>query len=221
MGSRGSGRDRRKRENDPLLKKPITSEFGNVTPWIIVPGDYSPAQLQFQAENVAASIANNASFNCIATKMLITWANWPQRQAFLDLVDEVLAKVPRRCAYYPGAAERFERFTGHCPPPCSDCTLPWTLIRDAKPETSPHLFCEESFVCVCAETSLGGSDPQDFLRVPSISPTTACGARWPRPSPCRRTFVAIRPAKPAFSRHWPSCVTERSASTTGRRWSMP
>ena len=80
-GPAGPERERRKRDNDPVLNKPITSELGNVSPWIIVPGPYTEAQLKFQAENVAASIVNNASFNCVATKMIVTWKNWPQRQA--------------------------------------------------------------------------------------------------------------------------------------------
>ncbi len=111
-GPPGEERERRKRENDPLLHKRITSELGNVSPWIIVPGPYSESQLRFQAESVAASIVNNASFNCVATKMIITWKDWPQRGQFLDLVADVLAQVPQRVAYYPGARERFARFTG-------------------------------------------------------------------------------------------------------------
>ena len=99
-------------QNDPILKKPITSELGNVTPWVIVPGRYTEAQLRSQAENVIASITNNASFNCIATRMLITCRSWPQRDHFLDLVERILATVPSRYAYYPGAIERYERFSG-------------------------------------------------------------------------------------------------------------
>ena len=161
-GPAGPERERRKRENDPVLKKPISSELGNVSPWIIVPGPYSEAQLKFQAENVAASIANNASFNCVATKMIVTWKNWPQREHFLDLIAETLRNVPPRQAYYPGARERFEKFSGQ-PAPGGSEELPWTLVRNADPEQQPHLFCEESFVCVCAETALEGKDPQDFL----------------------------------------------------------
>ncbi len=58
-GAPGPERDRRKRENDPVLKKPISSELGNVTPWIVVPGKYTERQLDFQAENIATSITNN------------------------------------------------------------------------------------------------------------------------------------------------------------------
>ncbi len=162
-GPAGAERERRKRDNDPLLRKPITSELGNVSPWIIVPGPYSLKQLRFQAENVAGSITNNASFNCVATKMIVTSKAWPQRGQFLDLVEEVLAQVPRRRAYYPGAVERYGRFSGRQAESNAGDALPWTLLRDADLHTSPQLFCEESFVCVCAETGLEGGDERKFL----------------------------------------------------------
>lgn len=163
-GPPGPERDRRKRENDPVLDKPITSELGNVSPWIVVPATYTEKQLRFQAESVASSITNNASFNCVATKMIVTRKGWPQRTQFLNLVERVLAEVPPRKAYYPGAEERYRRFTGRQPAAGQEGTLPWTLVRDADVQAAPQLFCEESFVCVCAETALEASDEQDFLR---------------------------------------------------------
>ena len=165
----------RKRTGEPLLDKPVTSELGNVTPWIIVPGHYSSRQLQAQAVNVAASIVNNSGFNCLATRALITWKHWPQREDFLSRLQAILSRLPRRAAYYPGALDRFERFTGchlhgeeldqytaaetdHGLP-----QLPWTLLRDVNPAESP-LFCrEESFVPVCAEMSLDAADEFSFL----------------------------------------------------------
>ena len=44
---------RRKAEGTPLLDKPITSELGGVSPTIVVPGDWSAADLKFQAEHLA------------------------------------------------------------------------------------------------------------------------------------------------------------------------
>lgn len=151
----------RKATDAPLLKKPITSELGNVSPWIIVPGHYSDRQLRFQAENIVASVTNNASFLCIATKMLITWRNWPQREKFLNLIDAILSAVPRRFAYYPGASERFARFSRISPDDPE--RLPWTLRRDLDPVTEPLLFQEESFACVFGETSIGAQTPSEFL----------------------------------------------------------
>jgi hypothetical protein len=38
------------------------------------------------------------------------------------------------------------------------------LRRDIHPHDTPHLVQEESFVCVCAETAIDGTSPEDFLR---------------------------------------------------------
>jgi len=162
-GPPGPERDRRKAANDPVLKKTITSELGNVTPWIIVPGPYSDKELRFQAENVAAMITNNASFNCIAAKMIVTWKGWPDRPRFLNMVEEILSKVPQRKAYYPGASERYEKFTGRKAQGTEAGSLPWTIMRDIQPEEHPQFCDDESFVCVCAETALEAGSPEEFM----------------------------------------------------------
>lgn len=154
-------RERRKSLGTPLLQKSITSELGNVSPWIIVPGNYSERQLMFQAEHIVASITNNASFNCIATKMLITCKSWPQREQFLDMIDGILSKMPQRFAYYPGAADRYSRFASEVAD--NQEVLPWTMRRNVDPAMEPHLFQEESFVCVFGETAIEAESPSEFL----------------------------------------------------------
>lgn len=148
----------------PLIDKPITSELGNVSPWIIVPGNYSSRELDSQSEHVAASITNNASFNCLATKMIITWAKWPQRERFLQRVQGFLDQTPQRAAYYPGALDRYCRFSGCDESLASGQKLPWKLLTGQSIEDRPELFTQESFTCVCAETSLGASDLERFVR---------------------------------------------------------
>ena len=153
----------RKQENNPVLAKAVTSELGNVTPWIIVPGQYSTKQLNSQAQHIAASITNNASFNCLATKVIVTWEDWDQRKEFLRLVQHHLDQTPSRPAYYPGAAERFRRFANSEVSPDDRNRLPWTLLTNVQFDERPELFREESFVCVCAETTLSGGTATEFL----------------------------------------------------------
>jgi hypothetical protein len=162
-GPAGEERERRKAKNRPLLAKPITSELGNVTPWVVVPGPYSERQLDFQAENVAAMIVNNASFNCIAAKLIVTWKEWPDRGRFVDKVRAALDRTPRRRAYYPGARERYCRFAGLEPDETPSGTLPWTIVKGIDPEREPRWIREESFVCVCAETALDAESPVEFV----------------------------------------------------------
>lgn len=162
----GSGADaaERKRTNTPVLDKPVTSELGNVTPWIVVPGEYSKKHLHSQAQHIATSITNNASFNCLATKAIITWELWPQRDQFLQLLQHYLKETPARPAYYPGAAERYRNFTNSNVDPDNQNRLPWTLLTGQRYDERPELFRQESFVCVCAETSLAADSPIGFLQ---------------------------------------------------------
>jgi hypothetical protein len=163
-GPPGPERDRRKAESKPVLEKEITSELGNVTPWIMIPGPYSEKELDFQAENLCASVVNNCSFNCVATKCVVTWKQWPQREKFLDKVEAILKKVPPRRAYYPGAEDRYRKFAKAEPAGVEKGALPWTLIRDADPNDDPLYFEEESFVCVFVETALDAPNEAEFVR---------------------------------------------------------
>jgi acyl-CoA reductase-like NAD-dependent aldehyde dehydrogenase len=170
-GPPGPEREDRKRRNDPLLKKPITSELGNVSPVIIVPGPYSDAELTSMAENTAGMITNNASFNCNAAKMLILPKGWSLRDSFIKKLTDVLATVPPRKAYYPGAAQRYHALTtGHSDVrkigSAGEHTLPWTLVLglDGADAGEPN-FTTEPFCSILSEVSIGSDgDPAEFLR---------------------------------------------------------
>lgn len=81
-GPAGPAEEMRRATHAPLLTVPITSELGNVSPVVVVPHHYGQHQLAFQARNVATMVANNASFNCVAAKMIVTGSGWPQREEF-------------------------------------------------------------------------------------------------------------------------------------------
>ncbi|RMH42989.1 MAG: aldehyde dehydrogenase family protein [Deltaproteobacteria bacterium] len=167
-GPPGPERDRRQRENDPVLTIPITSELGNVSPVAIVPHAYSDEELWFQARNVVTMVTNNASFNCNAAKMLITSRQWPQRDRFLDMIERGLAAVPPRKAYYPGAFDRYARLTEGRDGvrrigTAKDGTLPWAVIRDVPPGSDDDLFRVEPFCGILSETALDAGEPDQFL----------------------------------------------------------
>src|SRR5205085_291310 len=86
-GPPGPEREARKKRNDPVLKKTITSELGNISPVIVVPGPYSEAELGYQGANVAGMVINNASFNCNSAKLLVTQKSWDKRGQFWGRVE--------------------------------------------------------------------------------------------------------------------------------------
>ena len=106
----GEEGERRRLAGTPRLSKRVTSELGNVSPMIVLPGPWSPADVRFQAENIATQMVNNCGFNCCAAKVLILPRQWPQAAALMQQLRAVLADIPQRFAYYPGAEERYDRF---------------------------------------------------------------------------------------------------------------
>jgi acyl-CoA reductase-like NAD-dependent aldehyde dehydrogenase len=168
-GPPGAEQDRRRRENDPILKKSITSELGNVSPVVIVPGNYTDQELDFQARNVVTMIANNASFNCNAAKILITSRAWPQRGRFMERIASALAEVPPRKAYYPGARSRYADLLGgranvkQFGKEDAD-SLAWALVTDVDSnDANEPLFQIEPFCGILSQTDLDEKDPAAFL----------------------------------------------------------
>ncbi len=140
--------------------KPITCELGNVTPWFVVPGRYTPAQLQFQADAIAASIANNTSFNCIATKVVVTSRQWDQRDDFIGLIRRRLESLPPRPAWYPGAASLWEEISGRVAP--GDGTLPWVFRDGLRTDADEAWITREWFGPVAGELPLEVADIEAY-----------------------------------------------------------
>jgi acyl-CoA reductase-like NAD-dependent aldehyde dehydrogenase len=144
----------------PVLAKPITCELGNVTPWIVVPGRYTRQQLECQADMVAASIVNNTSFNCIATKLVITCRSWDQRQAFLDRVQRRLAEQPPRRAWYPGSTALWETLAERQAP--ADGTLPIIFRTGLDPDRDARWMEREWFVPCVGEVAIEADSVDSF-----------------------------------------------------------
>lgn len=170
---------RRKADKDPKNKKPFTAELGCVTPVLVVPGEWTEEELDFQARHVAGMVAQNASFNCNAAKVLVTAAGWKQRETFLAKVEAALRSTPSRKAYYPGAQDRYDGFLAKYPKakPLGERTkeiVPWTVIPDVSTSPDEYALCNEAFCGVLAEVSLPAPNPDAFLRAATTFANEVC-----------------------------------------------
>ncbi|WP_415916008.1 aldehyde dehydrogenase family protein [Speluncibacter jeojiensis] len=102
---------RRKAAGEPVLDKQITSELGGVSPTIVLPGRWSRADIEFQAEHVATQRLHNGGYNCIAAQVVVLSSRWAQRDEFLEALRSAVDRAPARAAYYPGSAARVESAT--------------------------------------------------------------------------------------------------------------
>ena len=166
-GPPGPDREARKRDGRPVTTKPITAELGGVAPVLVVPGPYSDKELAFQAEDIASGLTFNASFDCNANRVVVLPSGWSRNTQFLGFLGAALGRAVDRYAYYPGARERLERFRagrGIQFGGKTEGSLSWTLVSDVDPSGSAELlFGEESFAPVVATSSVGSSDPAEFL----------------------------------------------------------
>lgn len=162
---------RRKAADEPLLSKRVTSELGNVSPIVVVPGPWDEGDLLYQAENLATMLTNNAGFNCNAGRVIVQHAAWQQRGALLAETVKVLRQTPLRRAYYPGAGDRFDAFlaaheqTAEIIGARSGDKLPWMLIPNLDPGQRDDIcFTTEAFCGVCGETALEAASVPEYVQ---------------------------------------------------------
>jgi hypothetical protein len=159
-----------KRDHRPQLDKPLSSELGNVSPVIVVPGPWSDGELTYQAENIVSMLTNNAGFNCNATRVVVQHEGWDRRRELVERMGEFFAKAPSRDAWYPGARERFDRFLTEHPEARlygerTDQRLPWALASGVDPTYEDDIcFQTEAFCSFTSETALPAKDTAEFLR---------------------------------------------------------
>jgi acyl-CoA reductase-like NAD-dependent aldehyde dehydrogenase len=169
-GDNGQEADERRAQNQPLLRKPITAELGNVSPIIVVPGPYTDKEIRFQAEQIATAFTMNASFMCCAAKVLVIPKNWDGTARFVKALQEVCAEIPPRNAYYPGAEDRWQAIVKNRSNvsqigQAKSGQLPWTFITDLNhDDTNEVLFKDEPFCSVIASVQVGNANPIEFLQ---------------------------------------------------------
>lgn len=156
----GPNARRRRRENRPLLKKPITAELGGISPIIVVPGKWTDADLAFQAEHIVTMRLQNCGHNCIAGQVVIISSDWAQADAFRAALRRAYANAPERPIWYPGSAARMQQAADAYP---DALVLGDRLLVEMEPGQDPApLQSTEYFAPVLGIVSLPGTG-QRFL----------------------------------------------------------
>ncbi|OBB94066.1 aldehyde dehydrogenase family protein [Mycolicibacterium peregrinum] len=102
-GEEGS---RRKAADEPVLDKEMTAELGGVSPTIVLPGSWSAADIEFQANHVVTQRLHNNGYNCVAAQVVVLSKRWAQRDEFIAAIRKAFNDAPARPAYYPGSDVR-------------------------------------------------------------------------------------------------------------------
>lgn len=157
---KGAAAARRRRENRPLMKKPITAELGGVSPIIVVPGEWTQADLRFHAEHIATMRLQNCGHNCIAGQVVIISSDWPQAEEFRLALRRAYAAAPERPTWYPGSGDRMHQ--AHDDYPDALVLGDRLLVEIGEGDDPSALENTEYFAPVLGVTTLPGSG-QEFL----------------------------------------------------------
>ena len=166
----GAAGAQNKKNGTPRNGKPITSELGNVSPIIVVPGPWTEQELEYHGVNLASSLTNNAGFNCNATRVVITHEGWSQRQALIDSIKRAFARAEPRVPYYPGAEERQAAFVEQHPEahqfgPRGEGRVPWTFITGLDPSDPDDIcFTTEAWCGVTSEVAVEAESVVAFIQ---------------------------------------------------------
>ena len=155
---------KRKRENQPINTKPISSELGGVSPTIVVPGPWSKGDFKFQAEHIATQKLQNSGHNCIATQVLIMPEDWTGTERLLQEVENEIANAEKRPAYYPGSEDRQNAAREHANAKFLDSEVDRTIIYDVDSQIDEPCFSDEYFSPVLATVSIPGDNPSAFIQ---------------------------------------------------------
>ena len=158
----GAQRAANKKAMTPLLKKPITSELGGVSPIILVPGTWTKRDLRYQAEHVATQRLHNGGYNCIAGQIVVLSSDWPQKAAFLDELRAAIERTPSRPAWYPGSDDRVADVEAHYPKAQRLADGARLLVDIQADEDASRLQTTESFSPVLGVIEVAGTG-QAFL----------------------------------------------------------
>ena len=168
FGTGDEGRQR-KSAGTPLLTKPVQGELGCITPWIVVPGEWTDKEVKEQAAKMAFWMMRHEGYICFAPRILVLYQGWAQRQAFLDALIDALSQVPPIRAYYPGSSQTQKTFVNAHPEAIEiggglEDHVPWTVIPDLDPTVRDDIcFRRESFSGMCGEVSLNAASVPEFL----------------------------------------------------------
>ncbi|WP_223171931.1 hypothetical protein [Microbacterium sp. NIBRBAC000506063] len=169
-----------------------------------MPGEWTDADLAYQAEHVATMRLQNSGHNCIAGQVVIMSEDWAQRDAFLAALRRAYATAPERPIWYPGSDDRMQQaldaYPGRSSSPTGCSSRPIRRMPQSSRRPSTSRRC--SAWSPCPAPARRSSTP------PSHTPTRSCTAR------SGRTSSSTRRPRRRSGRVWsgrsPGCTTARS-----------
>ena len=158
----------RKEANDPICKKPVTSELGCVDPIMVVPGPWTDKQIDYQARQIVSMATHNAGFNCNSGDVVLMPKGWDKSTQLTERIIQHMQNCPPKKAFYPGTQERYQSYVDHYSDAiiCGERTdeiVPWTVFPNVPAQKGEMILSQESFCGLLSITEVDANDPVSYL----------------------------------------------------------
>jgi len=163
-GATAEEQKKNKAANSKIMAKPFEAELGGVSPFIIVPGEWTAAEIKHHAEQAIATRTLNGGHVCCATQVVLVDKGWKQREQFREALKQAAQKVKFQ-TYYPGTEQKCTRYKSEIENAEKYGESATSLVFAPDYPSDGTLTREEVFGPVLVEVALeGNGDPVAFLK---------------------------------------------------------
>jgi hypothetical protein len=162
VGAKNKAKDHR------LNGKPVSAELGNITPVIVVPGDWEEKDYDYQADNIFFMLSAVNGYACIAARVLILPKFWPGSEKLLKKLQTRMEEAPQPVNYYPGTDPTVADAIACYPHMTKFGDLdkehqPWMFVKDLDAHKDEVAFNREFWTSFLGQTYMDGTDTKDYL----------------------------------------------------------
>jgi hypothetical protein len=165
---RGPEGDENKKNDHRINPKPVTGELGNITPVIVVPGEWKDRDFDYQADNIFSMLAFYNGYTCTTPRVLILPKSWDGSKILMEKIEDCMRKAKPAVNYYPGTEQTIGDARACYPEldqfgTLSSDTQPWMLAKDLDASKDENAFDREFWSAFLSQTYLSGDSPEEYL----------------------------------------------------------
>jgi len=151
-----------------ITNKTVIGELGNVSPLIVVPGDWKESEFDYQADNVMSMLGILNGYACNATRVIILPKNWSGSEKLIKKISEKMQEAQAPVNYYPGTTQTIEEAMVCYPNmethgKLDESHQPWMFVKNLDPDKPEYAFRREFWSSFTSQVFIEADSTEEYL----------------------------------------------------------
>lgn len=151
-----------------LNQKPVSAELGNVSPVIVIPGDWEESDFDNQATNLLNMLSPLMGYACLAMRVLILPKGWNGNEKLVNKLAEKMSQRAPGVNYYPGTNQTLNDAMSCYPQADVFGKLDynkqsWVFVKGLDSGKDEIAFNREFWATFTSQTMIEGSTKEEYL----------------------------------------------------------